>query len=739
MNETVNEQIQNIQNSALMKFLEILDKDLPEDIRLAAMRALVHIPHITARQLIFAAFRADPEKEELISLLEQIPTEESAQLLARQVRMRKAANRDLIVEGLGRFSHPFLFGLLTELLEDPDRQVRHQAAHGLFLRGGKQAAAALCKFISDPDEWISMTILKLLSFMKEHETIPHLQEQYFKETDIRRKAIMVSFLSLFRSVTLINIFDDGLHNKDVRLRANSIEAIAQLELPQREMEARIIPFIRDPNNRIRANAVLALGKGQPILAHDQITDMAHSSDVQLRRSAAYILGNIQVDGYEGLARRLLEDPADAVRRRMVLSLYSFPADFIREQLEVMIRDINPWVRKYAIDLAARQRDFPIGLVIRQFKQETGAPNVLSCLKFFAAQHAAEALRLLPGTLRDRRTDVVCAALRTVVEIGGLESLQSIYSVINTRDPAILEAFNTAKLSLGGVDVIPLLLERATNLRNPTQMRQTLPALAGCLEVLKQEDQCPPALLEKLSRSDTSPDPVPAATTVPAEPVSGQSREAVEEPFDSPPGTEPYTFAFLNKPPKRFLHAVKAFNQRQYGKARILLEKALVTNPELLQIHLYLGLIFFEEHDFSKAREHLLMYLDKNPLETKVALPLVKIFRIRQEWDKIETMLGRFMTILPTLPEKLQLRIQRDFAIALYFRRNYQGARPILEKLRQSGWKNPEVLFYLAMCYAQEKQPHLAAGLLDNVLQLVPTTHRLYKMANSSRERLGKAG
>lgn len=46
---------------------------------------------------------------------------------------------------------------------------------------------------------------------------------------------------MFRSVTLVNVFDEGIRSRDARLKANSIEAIGELELPDREIESHILP------------------------------------------------------------------------------------------------------------------------------------------------------------------------------------------------------------------------------------------------------------------------------------------------------------------------------------------------------------------------------------------------------------------------------------------------------------------------------------------------------------------
>ena len=72
--------------------------------------------------------------------------------------------------------------------------------------------------------------------MKELDTIPILIEKYHSDTDLRRKALMISFLARFKSITLLGAFDDAIQARDARLRANAIEAIGNLKLPEEELQ-----------------------------------------------------------------------------------------------------------------------------------------------------------------------------------------------------------------------------------------------------------------------------------------------------------------------------------------------------------------------------------------------------------------------------------------------------------------------------------------------------------------------
>ena len=279
-------------------------------------------------QVIYDFANKNPDNCDAIVALSLFDIKESINYFFEKLKDPRTPHRDLMIECLGNLKKPELVLPIKEFLKDEDRQVRFQAAYALYNIGGKEAALAMCEYISDPDEWISMTILRLLCKMKELDTIPILIEKYRADTDLRRKALMISFLSRFKSITLLSAFDDALQARDARLRANAIEAIGNLKLPVEELRKRIVPYLNDPNNRIRANAILAMAKIAPEKVKAQIIEMCNSDDVQLRRSAAFILCMIPPIDFFNEAEKLIVDENETVRKRMIQSLKNFPHEFI---------------------------------------------------------------------------------------------------------------------------------------------------------------------------------------------------------------------------------------------------------------------------------------------------------------------------------------------------------------------------------------------------------------------------
>lgn len=749
MNQIAVDKIRKLQDKAAAKLLPLLSADLPIALRAQAALVVAKTHASGSGNAVMDFFRANPNLEESIRAVAEIGGDESMKVLIARSREKRAFNRDVIAESLACFKGPDCEEVLRELLGDEDRHVRFQAANSLFAHGGRDSALALCRYISDPDEWISMTILRLLCRMKEHESIPFLAEQFAKDTDLRRKAQMVSFLSMFRSVTLVNIFDEGLKGKDARLKANSIEAIGELELPHREIKSRILPFLHDPNNRIRANTILALARAQADIMRPEIVQMVESSDIQLRRSAAFIIGQISPAGNEDLAAKLIADQSDEVRRRMVLSLKKFPPDFVRAQLERAITDQNRWIRKFAVEMAAGFQEFPKQPVIRQFKLETAYPNVVACMEFFAGHPDEEGVRLIRQRVKDPRHQVVSAVIRSIGAIFGLKGLQTLAPQINSRDPKIFSTYVSSHFNMGGVELFDSILEKAAAVKKPPTNEMFLAALEQCLDLLALGEKMPVALADELSRT-------PAVAIVEEQPAFQPAVPAAQEPLQPgtptletpeegaaglPPSEErkgeeaAASRGPKSRIPSSFTAGVKYYNLGKYKKARAMFRDALVEQPDFAKNHYYLGMIAFEEKDYDAARESLVLYCESEPGSRKAAHMLGRIYKHQRDWANVARIYERLTADIDGPPDKVGLKMMRDLGTAYIFLKKYQEAKSTLEAVFKNDPKDIETNFHLAMaCFHLQNYMRAETLLLDVMKQSKPG-EKLRDMAESLLDKI----
>ena len=498
MNESATKRISSIRIKLASIICDQLNREYNDVTKEKLVLILSKIGIGNVYNLVYDYADKHPNSCDGIRAIANFDKKESIEFLQERLKNVRAPHRDLMVECLGNYKKKELVSIIKTYLADDDRQVRFQAVNALFNIGGKEAALAMCDYISDPDEWISMSILRLLCRMRELDTIPILIEKYHSDEDLRRKALMISFLSRFQSITLLGAFDDALHSRDARLRANAIEAIGELKLTEEELLQRISPFINDPNNRIRANAILALAKITPEKVKAQIIEMCNSDDVQLRRSAAFILCMIPPNDFFKEAEKLIVDENETVRKRMIQSLKNFPHEFISSNINKVLSDENKWIRKYAVDMVAAIPAFESSPIINILKTEQAAPNIESCLKFLVSHPDDNAINSLRIHFKDKRKPVVKSLLKALVSIGGIEEVKKVAPRLEQHDPFVVQTITATMLEAGDVETLDEFMNRFEKIKKQYHIELLVPALDAIVDMIVKGDKMPPKLLKAFS-------------------------------------------------------------------------------------------------------------------------------------------------------------------------------------------------------------------------------------------------
>ena len=741
MNEVAQKRIRDIREKIANAVNNHLGGKFSEAIKARLVLLMSEVGMVQSAGSIYSYLQTHSDQEEAIVAANRFDNDEIQTYLLELLKNQRSAHREIIVECLGSRKKPALVAELKQYLADPDRHVRFQTANSLFNIGGKDAALAMCEFISDPDEWISMTILRLLCIMRELDSIPILIEKYHQDEDLRRKALMISFLARFRSVTLLGIFDQGLQARDARLRANSIEAVGNLNLPENEIRSRIEPSLHDPNNRIRANSILALARLDPEKIKPEIRDMVESSDVQLRRSAAFILGMIPPTDYQDLAAILVADQNEAVRKRMIQSLRNFPSDFVCNQLERALSDNNKWIRKHAIDMAARLSNFPHKKILGLLKSERAAPNLEACMNFFAFHPVEEAMSAIKLHVKDRRLQVVKALLNSVAAIGGVEGVKSVAPRLEQKDPGVIQALSEVLIKAGDRKILDDLVERFAHVRHEHQISVLVPSLISSVKILDQGENMPEELLKSLETMEVEEKPKPLLPESSVEDVSEPmpaDREAADggEEAKIPDAGIDFGAGLLDLPAPgadeggeaedgeesdgdgrktsaHYRQGLKAYNIGKYKKAISEFNKVLETEEQPpANVFLYMGIMFADQEKYEQAREYLQTFIDKAPDHARGNFLLGKVFRQLKNWSGLIRVYSRFASGELEASAKMKKRIYHDLGVANVLVGQYEAGCSQLESLLKIDRENAEAGYYLALGKFHLKKVSEAEAILQ---------------------------
>ena len=694
-----------------------------------------------------------------IIALSRFDRKETIEFLLNSLKEPRTLHRDVIVECLGNLKRPELIKFIKPYLADEDRQVRFQTAYALYTIGGKEAALAMTEYISDKDEWISMTILRLLCQMKELDTIPILIEKYHSDTDLRRKALMISFLARFKSITLLGAFDDAIQARDARLRANAIEAIGNLKLPEEELRKRIVPFLHDPNNRIRANAILAMAKIAPEKVKAQIIEMVNSDDVQLRRSAAFILCMIPSIDFLEQAEKLIVDENESVRKRMIQSLKNFPHEFISANINKVLSDKNKWIRKYAVDMVATIPGFESTPIIKLLKNERSAPNISACLNFIASHPTNTAESAIKLHYKDKRMPVVNSLLKAILAIHGMNGVLEVAPKLEQHDPFVVQSITETALEGGNMHTLDDLIAKLSKAKSQNQLNMVIPSLETLVNMIVLGDKMPIELLKAFTGPELE---VPKAINMPQKPVAAPTTApsaakpvfnvgtAVPETKSGVPNITMPTFegidmlglpgmpeemegAATKKKPTapHYKAGLRAYNLGKYKKAIAEFNKSIAEAEEAPQnIDVYMGIMLCDEGEYDEAIKHLEAFIKHTPDNAKAMFMLGKCYRKKKRYEKVIETYQHFTNGELEASDNMKRRVHQDMGVACAILGKSETAVRLLGSLFRLEQDNPEIAYYLAMALYKMKKTSEAAVTIEHAKKICPEGKALVKQIDS---------
>jgi len=145
-----------------------------------------------------------------------------------------------------------------------------------------------------------------------------------------------------------------LRHSLARVRANAVEALQNFNVTPEERVKLLVPLLRDDNNRVLGNTVVALW-GTMVHSHVQaeVEVMARHPDKWVRASLAYSMGVINAPGVVPYLLRLLEDREPDVRRNAAKSIRKLSNSEAISTLGGQIQNPNLNVRIYCIDTIGR--------------------------------------------------------------------------------------------------------------------------------------------------------------------------------------------------------------------------------------------------------------------------------------------------------------------------------------------------------------------------------------------------
>jgi len=144
--------------------------------------------------------------------------------------------------------------------------------------------------LADPDQWTRLQIVRAIDLAKADQFVFHLIERLGIEENRQVLSALLMAVGALGGEHVAEAILPFLKDDDPRVRANAIEAVDAIG--DSSVLVHLIPFLRDPDNRCRANAVLALRKYGRVNVFKTLEGMLCSKEVWMQDSATFVLGRM---------------------------------------------------------------------------------------------------------------------------------------------------------------------------------------------------------------------------------------------------------------------------------------------------------------------------------------------------------------------------------------------------------------------------------------------------------------
>ena len=324
-------------------------------VRANAIEALEHIGSDSALSIVVNALSDEDNRirANAVKALRNHGSVNIEKTLRKMLQSNHIWMRDSAAFALGMMGREEFLPLLEQALEDEEASVQQHARNGLELlarRGSEKARTLLEESNMDeeperlaPSVWSDLaqmlqvsglkrpiesshaasrlTELRGITSRRDLSRIAEVESMAVDDDDSYIRALAVSSLGSLGKTSSIKSLILALNDQNDRVRANAIEALGLFlkKLPAGESKAasliqeRIAPFLKDgKRGRCRANAVIALADSGASDIGQVLRDMVEHGDLNMKKSALFALSDLNRAEFLPLLRKLSKDEDEAL-------------------------------------------------------------------------------------------------------------------------------------------------------------------------------------------------------------------------------------------------------------------------------------------------------------------------------------------------------------------------------------------------------------------------------------------
>ncbi len=194
-----------------------------------------------------------------------------------------------------------------DLMKDPDWTVRREAVVTLGEMGDERCVAPLVHALQDGDWQVREAVVEALGQVGS-PAVEHLIKR-LRDWDIRKSAIRA--LGKIKDERVLDPLMQQMHHDE--FKDDATEALVELGAPAVE---RLVGALKDKDEMVRQQAIIALGRIKDPTALDPLIEMLQDPNWLARLTAAAALEKIGDERGRLAIKPLLKDPDMVVRMRV---------------------------------------------------------------------------------------------------------------------------------------------------------------------------------------------------------------------------------------------------------------------------------------------------------------------------------------------------------------------------------------------------------------------------------------
>ncbi|HMJ50885.1 MAG TPA: HEAT repeat domain-containing protein [Polyangiaceae bacterium] len=249
---------------------------------------------------------------------------------------------------------------ILQCLSDEEPSVRALAAETLGRIGEPAVVRHLFPLLADADIRVAQSVTSAIQSLGSDEARALAMDSARSDSPVMRRAAL-RILAYFGGSSAFDVFAAATGDSDARVRDVAIQGLAFVDDP-RALE-KLLQASRDPNEKVRAVSVRALGQCAPdARAARALVDGLRDSDAWVRYYACQALGRLREEGACSPIAELLADSAGQVRVAAVEALSHLRTDIafgaLREAAQSSEQDVQR-AALIGLGLAKRAESLPL--------------------------------------------------------------------------------------------------------------------------------------------------------------------------------------------------------------------------------------------------------------------------------------------------------------------------------------------------------------------------------------------